>query len=169
MPSETNTRLGLFLVNYQANQKLLISAVAMADLRKEHETPDTFTAIATQANGTEQSGLAEEHDSILPSSHDDDHDLGHNKLAASESYGINSSVNSTAEITQPQTKAWYRKLNPLRWGIIPPIPDNRIVSPEYKAGFLSLLIFDWITPMMVVSCAPCTSFREGCGPMLITY
>jgi ATP-binding cassette, subfamily C (CFTR/MRP), member 1 len=136
----------------------------MADL-KEYKTPDTFTAIATQADGTTQDGLAEKRDSILPSSprsetqdgdgtYEVERDLGSNKLAATESYAINASVDTTAEVTQPQTKPWYRTPNPLRWGGIPPIPDERIVSPEYKAGFLSLLIFDWITPMMVVSSAP---------------
>lgn len=130
----------------------------MADLKKEYQTPHTFTAIATQADGTTQDGLAEERDSILPSSPrsemqdgDGTHEVERN--LRSKSYAINASVDTTAEVTQPQTKPWYRTPNPLRWGGIPPIPDERIVSPEYKAGFLSLLTFDWITPMMVVSSA----------------
>jgi ATP-binding cassette, subfamily C (CFTR/MRP), member 1 len=132
----------------------------MADL-KEYQTPDTFTAIATQTDGTTQDGLAEERDSILPSSPrsemqdgDGTHEVERNlRSNTTESYAINARVDTTVEVTQPQTKPWYRTPNPLRWGGIPPIPDERIVSPEYKAGFLSLLTFDWITPMMVVSSA----------------
>ncbi|KAJ6184684.1 ABC transporter family protein [Penicillium mononematosum] len=58
-----------------------------------------------------------------------------------------SSING--RVTQPPVKPWYRTPNPLRWGGIPPIPDEPIVSPKSKVGFLSLLTFDWITPMMV--------------------
>lgn len=82
------------------------------------------------------------------------------KKESTESYATNASVDITAEVTQTPTKPWYRTLNPLRWGGIPPIPDERNVSPEYKAGFLSLLTFGWITPMMVVSSAPAHLSRK---------
>lgn len=36
---------------------------------------------------------------------------------------------------------WYRWLNPLRWGRIPPISDARTVTKEYDAGFWSQLVF----------------------------
>lgn len=135
--------------------------VVIADLEKEHRTPDTFTATATQADDAIQNSLAEERDSTSPSSprsemrtHEVEKDLGSKMSAATESDAVDASIDTTAEATQPQTKPWYRTPNPLRWGGIPPIPDERIVSPEYKAGFLSLLTFAWITPMMVVSLHP---------------
>ncbi|TGJ86280.1 hypothetical protein E0Z10_g2488 [Xylaria hypoxylon] len=130
----------------------------MADQKKEYETPDTVITIATQADGTTQDSLAEKSDSTLPSptrsekqdgdgTQEVERDLGSNELAATESYAISASVDTTVKVTQ--TKPWYKTPNPLRWGGIPPIPDKPIVSREYKAGFLSLFTFGWITPMMV--------------------
>lgn len=46
-------------------------------------------------------------------------------------------------------KPWYRKANPLRWGQIPPIPDERGTSKEATAGFLSRATFQWMAPVMV--------------------
>ncbi|KAL8326520.1 hypothetical protein RB597_003020 [Gaeumannomyces tritici] len=45
-------------------------------------------------------------------------------------------------------RPWHRKLNPLRWGTIPPIPDERAECPEYRANFLSMLVFSWMAPLM---------------------
>ena len=42
-------------------------------------------------------------------------------------------------------------MNPLRWGGIPKVPDERLVSREYQAGFFSKLTFQWMTPLMSVS------------------
>ena len=46
-------------------------------------------------------------------------------------------------------KLWYRKVNPLRWGKVPPVPEEREVSHEHKASFLSQLFFAWQGPLMV--------------------
>lgn len=49
---------------------------------------------------------------------------------------------------------WYSRLNPLKRKPIP-IPEERnVVSGEYRAGFLSLLTFQWMSPLMTVSNAP---------------
>jgi hypothetical protein len=46
---------------------------------------------------------------------------------------------------------FWTKLNPLRRGAPPPVPAERIaVSPEYTAGFFSLLTFSWMTPLISV-------------------
>lgn len=45
-------------------------------------------------------------------------------------------------------KTWYRKLNPLRWGKVPPVPEVREVSHEHKASFISQLFFLWQGPLM---------------------
>ena len=47
-------------------------------------------------------------------------------------------------------KPWYRRLNPLKWGPKPPVPNQRIISREYTASFLSLLTFQWMAPVMKV-------------------
>ncbi|PGH12895.1 hypothetical protein AJ79_03995 [Helicocarpus griseus UAMH5409] len=52
-----------------------------------------------------------------------------------------------AEPAKPERR-WYRKLNPLRWRRIPPVPTERTVSKEYGAGFLSIMTFQWMAPLM---------------------
>ncbi|GIJ90386.1 hypothetical protein Asppvi_009340 [Aspergillus pseudoviridinutans] len=39
---------------------------------------------------------------------------------------------------------WYRCLNPMQSGRIPPIPDARTITKEYEAGFWSQLVFHWM-------------------------
>lgn len=48
-------------------------------------------------------------------------------------------------------KPWHKKLNPLKWGKIPPVPTEREVSREYHASFLSAVYFQWMAPLMSVS------------------
>ncbi len=50
-----------------------------------------------------------------------------------------------------QSKPWYKTPNPLRWGKIPQVPEERTPCPEAKAGFFSSLIFLWMGPLMHVS------------------
>lgn len=49
-----------------------------------------------------------------------------------------------------QKRKWYRKLNPLRLRKIPPVPEERTVSPEYGANILSIILFQWMSPLMDV-------------------
>lgn len=59
---------------------------------------------------------------------------------------------ATADAGQNQPpRKWYQKLNPLRWGGVSPVPDERRPSPEHTAGFLSLLTFTWMGALMTVS------------------
>lgn len=76
-------------------------------------------------------------------------------LTATKSYATDTSAASRREIVpqKPIDRPWYKKLNPLRWGEIPQIPEERMVSREGKAGFWSKLTFTWMTPMMTVSFA----------------
>lgn len=48
-------------------------------------------------------------------------------------------------------RKWYKKMNPLKWGKKPPIPETRIVCREYNAGLFSRLTFQWMNPLMRVS------------------
>lgn len=48
-------------------------------------------------------------------------------------------------------KNWYHKLNPLRWQKTPPLPETRQENREKKAGFLSVITFQWVAPLMTVS------------------
>lgn len=121
----------------------------MADSKEESRTPDALAAAATQEDVTTQRAVAEERNSISPSSpRSEKRTSVVDKESASNS---SASTDSTSEDTQLQTKPWYKTLNPLRWGGIPPVPDERIISPEHNAGIFSRLTFGWVTPLMVVS------------------
>lgn len=125
----------------------------MADPKEEVRTPDTLTATATQAEVTTQNPQAEERISISPSSPRSEK----RTCVIDKEFESNSSASteSTAEGAQPQTRPWYKTSNPLRWGGVPPVPSERIISPEHNSGLLSRLTFGWVTTLMVVSLHPC--------------
>lgn len=50
----------------------------------------------------------------------------------------------------PRKRTWGEKLNPLKHKYPPPVPKERTVSREYKAGFLSTVYFQWMAPLMTV-------------------
>ncbi|EQB43782.1 ABC transporter [Colletotrichum gloeosporioides Cg-14] len=70
------------------------------------------------------------------------------ELKATKSHATDTSVATTTANRQPESKPWYKTPNPLRWGGVPPVPEERIVSREYKAGFFSKLTFQWMAPLM---------------------
>ncbi|GKT84693.1 ABC transporter family protein [Colletotrichum tofieldiae] len=71
------------------------------------------------------------------------------ELKSTKSHATDTSVATTsATRRQPESKPWYKTPNPLKWGGIPPVPEERIVSREHKAGFFSLLTFQWMAPLM---------------------
>ena len=57
---------------------------------------------------------------------------------------------ASTEDLPPGAKKWYKTPNPLRWGQVPPVPDTREVSREYKAGMLSKITFQWMAPLIRV-------------------
>jgi ATP-binding cassette subfamily C (CFTR/MRP) protein 1 len=69
-----------------------------------------------------------------------------------------SAVTRTESNVEEPKKRWYKKINPLRWGGIPPVPETRQVCREYNAPFLSLVYFQWMAPLMNVS--PPTTIRR---------
>jgi hypothetical protein len=89
---------------------------------------------------------AHDHESILEAKEEG------SRLDRTKSYATDASVTTAATSRHPErdSKPWYKTSNPLRWGKIPPIPTERDVSPEYKAGFFSLLFFGWMSPIMTV-------------------
>ena len=54
----------------------------------------------------------------------------------------------TVESQPNEVKPWYKRLNPLKRSIKPPVPKERRISREYGAPFLSLLTFQWMAPLM---------------------
>lgn len=61
--------------------------------------------------------------------------------------------------SSPPKLKWYRRLNPLRLRTPPPVPKERITSRERDAGILSVMTFQWMSPLMMV-CRPSFFFRE---------
>ncbi|KAK4657219.1 ATP-binding cassette transporter yor1 [Podospora pseudocomata] len=110
---------------------------AARQLRRGDDDDDSIEAVGTIAGGTGNGS-------------DDDHENNkeRNELNRTKSYAT--SVNSAALTNPPLPvqKPWYKQPNPLRWGKIPPIPEERVVSPEHKAGFFSKLVFHWMGPLM---------------------
>ncbi|KAH7033322.1 ATP-binding cassette transporter protein YOR1-like protein [Microdochium trichocladiopsis] len=82
------------------------------------------------------------------------------QAAREEMFRTQSYATDTSALTRTTTrqlnvhpgsdKPWYKTPNPLRWGKVPPIPDERQVSREYTAGFWSKLTFQWMAPIMNV-------------------
>jgi len=75
-------------------------------------------------------------------------------LQQTKSYATDASALSRtdSQVDVPAIKKpWYKKINPLKWGKIPPVPETRRVSREYNAPFLSLVYFQWMAPLMSVS------------------
>ncbi|KAJ2903978.1 hypothetical protein MKZ38_009033 [Zalerion maritima] len=50
----------------------------------------------------------------------------------------------------PESNKWFKTPNPLKWGAVPLVPEERAVSREYNAGFFSRLTFSWMAPLMNV-------------------
>ena len=80
-----------------------------------------------------------------------------------KSYATNTSAATRTDShidEPPQKPPWHRKFNPLRWGGIPPVPETRKVCREYNAPFLSLVYFQWVSPLMSVSLPRPSLFRS---------
>ncbi|KAI4150070.1 MAG: hypothetical protein LQ340_004282 [Diploschistes diacapsis] len=58
------------------------------------------------------------------------------------------STDAPLSTLEKSRKPWYKRLNPLKWGKDPQVPTERTVSPEYYAGFWSVLTFYWMGPLM---------------------
>ena len=64
--------------------------------------------------------------------------------------GTETSVATSVAEETPRKQTWSEKLNPLKHKRLPPIPKERTESREYRAGFFSILTFQWMAPLMSV-------------------
>ncbi|KAF2237628.1 ABC multidrug transporter-like protein [Viridothelium virens] len=53
-----------------------------------------------------------------------------------------------SEKTEPEKRSWGERLNPLKTKYKPPVPKERLPSREQNANILSILTFQWISPLM---------------------
>lgn len=84
--------------------------------------------------------------------HDRDPRLG---IRRAQSYATDISTTTQATSHHPAAgetakKTWSQKINPLKWGDVPPVPGKREVSLEYRASLISKLFFSWQGPIMRV-------------------
>ena len=78
-----------------------------------------------------------------------DTELNRRRSAATSVSATTQATAAPGQNTAP--RKWFRRLNPLRWGPLPPVPAERAPCPESTAGFFSLLTFSWMGPLMTVS------------------
>ena len=69
-----------------------------------------------------------------------------NRVASAASAATSSAA--TAAPPALPRESWFRKINPLRWGAVSAVPDERIECPEATANFFSKLVFHWQGPLM---------------------
>lgn len=80
-------------------------------------------------------------------------DFGRLRVTRSRATDASVASGAPSSVLPPASKPWYKQKNPLRWGSIPPVPRERTVSREHRAGLLSKLTFQWMTPLMTVCAA----------------
>jgi ATP-binding cassette, subfamily C (CFTR/MRP), member 1 len=114
---------------------------------KDHKTTDPIGDVNSTNRAEQQPDLGDEKETIL-----DNIVKTRPLLEYSKSYATTTSVVSgaTESSVEAKQKPWYKQLNPMRWGAPPPVPQTRQVSREYTAGFLSLMTFQWMAPLMTV-------------------
>ncbi|CAM1508323.1 Fc.00g051710.m01.CDS01 [Cosmosporella sp. VM-42] len=132
----------------------------MADpLDKEIQAPDAQAALVQPTNDTSRTEsdddridkLSEKDDEKLENTKDSDDEDGPKGPDLHVTRTEASAATTVTRVTTappPQKKPWYKNMNPLRWGAPPPAPGERHISREYQAGFLSLLTFHWMAPLM---------------------
>lgn len=141
---------------------------------KDLQTPDALAATAALQDEpasvvdgpntppSNQRDSAESHSVENEKSHAASESHEENELTAIQTNATDASVGTTATGLPPQEqKTWKQKLNPLRWGAIPEIPQERIVSREYGASIFSKLFFNWMTPLMTASLRPRADAHHG--------
>ncbi|KAG5951342.1 hypothetical protein E4U53_003303 [Claviceps sorghi] len=111
------------------------------DLDPDESSPEADTSDAHRGVDDDYSAQDEEEKGGANSNH---------VLGLTKSHATDASVMTLAPSTvRPSpSRPWYRQKNPLRWGRVPPVPKERIVSREYTAGFFSKLTFQWMNPLM---------------------
>ncbi|KAI0852257.1 ATP-binding cassette transporter protein YOR1-like protein [Daldinia vernicosa] len=120
---------------------------------KETKPADPLTDVNNTANSEPVLVYEDPDEEIRKEEESDEKRAGREELKHTQSYATDTSAitRTTSRASVPITKKpWYKTPNPLRWGSIPPVPKERQVSREYKAGFWSRLTFQWMAPLMDV-------------------
>lgn len=135
---------------------------AVAEAAMEGRNPDGDDDMAVD-DATQDGDYAEaDHDGQSESDSGIDKEKGAVKETQAEarhevrriqSYATTASATTQATSHHPNAddaakRPWHKKLNPLKWGTPPPVPEEREVSKEYNANFFSKLFFSWQGSLM---------------------
>ncbi|TQV91051.1 ABC metal ion transporter [Cordyceps javanica] len=129
-------------------EKDLQAPDALAAAVAEQEEPASV-GNTRDMQASDKSDSAESHSIDNEKPHAPSDSLNLNELTVTQTNATDASVGTTATGLPPQEKkTWKQKLNPLRWGGVPEIPQERIISREYGASIFSQVFFNWMTPLM---------------------
>lgn len=117
---------------------------------KDITTPDPVPPSPSSSTGPRYEEIRTAQNDAIEKEAVDETDPKRPELSRNKSSAATSVTSTRPSVPPPVQKPWYKQPNPLRWGKIPEIPDERRVSPEYKAGFFSALIFQWMSSLMQV-------------------
>jgi len=138
---------------HETENELSLAAAAAAAATAATTTTTTEAAAVAADEKPHPTGL-----SLVESDSDSAFDHEKTDLPAQKStthstgYSGDSEQNGpTPESALERPKKWYRRLNPLKWGPIPPVPEKRRVSRELNASIPSIITFQWMSPLMKVS------------------
>lgn len=125
--------------------------MADSDYEKEVQTSDPTADLSGQESVEEEKEIAEH--ALEEGTGGDDGEPSEEvqreeELSRTKSCATQTSVATEAARPAQEDKPWYKNMNPLRWGSIPPVPEKRLPSPEYSASFLSKLVFQWQASLM---------------------
>ncbi|KAL8366776.1 hypothetical protein RB595_008774 [Gaeumannomyces hyphopodioides] len=131
-----------------------MAASALSDAHAAKDGNDVVAEAGPSSSDESQGRRSRRSRSSSSSSSSSDRRPPRESLNRTKSAATDASAYTTASATVNRlreewaARPWHRKLNPLRWGTIPPIPDERAECPEYRANFLSALVFSWMAPLM---------------------
>ncbi|KAF7506363.1 hypothetical protein GJ744_011829 [Endocarpon pusillum] len=112
---------------------------AEVELNDRHESTDgeSLAYIATERD-IEKLGPRSEERKVL------------RRLTTTTSTAESSSHDADIKEEAMQQMPWHHRINPLKRRKAPPVPEQRTVSREYGASFISLMTFQWMNPVMTV-------------------
>ncbi|RMY79467.1 hypothetical protein D0863_00040 [Hortaea werneckii] len=134
--------------NWAAN-----SGTTYPQLHEPEPVAERPLEIASSESSTNQEKIVDKEAIDESSSSHSDHEKGRPTVERSQSAWTSQSeatsgVEPEAQEEAPRKRTWGERLNPLKSKHKPPVPDDRIPSREWKAGFFSMLTFQWMAPLM---------------------
>lgn len=129
---------------------------AIAEAAMEGRTLENSDLLEDEVDFTEKdASYHEQSESDIEKDHEKGLDAGRLEVRRMQSHATDVSTTTQATSHHPAgadaaAKTWRQKINPLKWGPVPPVPEEREVSREYKASFISQLFFSWQGSLMRV-------------------